>query len=588
MSYPVKRSWFSGRAITAACAINFWSSVQAQVVATSDFYYAREGTALVVSAPGVLANDSGLGLTATLVNRPAHGTLSLNGNGSFTYTPTNNFTGMDGFTYRASNSSHTSGIASVNLMVVAPGALFYDDFSRPTNGSTIFPWTTVSNTSGSFPVSGAWVVANNLLIGNGPFYTYGYACFNTNWTDYSVQAQMRFSANNAASAGLLGRLNASTSAHYDVWIYPEASTEPLGSGNGTAILRLFKHEGWTTYTEIGNPAVLPGVGVDWHTVKLTFKGANISAYFDSILTLSAVDNGSIDGKPALTSGGVGLNMWTAPPAAYAFSVDNVIVSTTNAIANYDSYNAVTNTSLQVPAPGILANDAAPGLLTAMLVSGAAHGVLTLTNNGGFSYTPTNGFSGTDSFTYRCSDGQTTSTVATVVIVVNNSAFANDNAYGMSANKILNVGAPGVLANAWGGAGPLTAILDTGPADGSLTLSNSGGFNYTPANGFLGVDSFTYQCRDNQSTSRVAVAAINVVTQEPPPVMLSLGLTNNNVSVTWSSAANLIYQLQSCDSLSGTGWANVQPPVTANGLTTTETNATSNAFQQFYRVILLTP
>ena len=107
MSYPVERCRFSARAITAACVISLWSSVQAQVVATSDFYSAREGTALVVSAPGVLANDSGAHLTATLVNRPAHGTLTLSGNGSFTYTPTNNFTGMDGFTYRASSGTHT-------------------------------------------------------------------------------------------------------------------------------------------------------------------------------------------------------------------------------------------------------------------------------------------------------------------------------------------------------------------------------------------------------------------------------------------------------------------------------------------------
>ena len=207
--------------------MGLWHSVRAQVIiANNDFYVASEGTALTVAAPGVLANDmGGSHLTATLVTRPANGTLTLNANGSFTYTPTNNFTGMDGFTYQASSGPSGSSLATVDIMVVAPGEFFYDNLARPTNNGSVFPWMPVSNTNGLYPVLGTWGVANGLLIGNGPFYTYGYVYFYTNWTDYSVQAQIRFAANNAASAGLLGRLNATSSAHYDVWIYPEESTE---------------------------------------------------------------------------------------------------------------------------------------------------------------------------------------------------------------------------------------------------------------------------------------------------------------------------------------------------------------------------
>ena len=527
---------------------------------------------------------------ATLVTGPANGTLTLHADGSFTYTPTNNFTGVDGFTYQASSGPQISGIATVDIMVVAPGELFYDNFARPTNDGSIYPWTPVWDTTGVVPVTGTWGIYNNLLLGQSPSYSYGYAYFDTNWTDYSVQAQIRFAANNAASAGIIGRLDATSSAHYDVWIYPEESTEPLGSGDGTAILRLYKHEAWTLYTnEICNPVTLPGVGVDWHTVKLTFKGNTISAYFDGTLVTNVTDDGSVDGTPPYTNGGFGLNMWSQPSVAYTFSVANLlVVNTTNAIANYDTYNATTNTPLHVPAPGILANDAAPGSLIALRVSGPTHGNLTLTNNGGFSYTPTTGFCRTDSFTYQCSDGQTTSRVATVTITVNNSAFANNNAYGMSANKTLSVGPPGILANDQGGIGPLTAILDNGPADGSLTLATNGGFSYTPASNFIGIDSFTYQCQDNQSTSQLATATINVVEAEPAPVIFSLGLTNNIVAVTWSSVANLIYQLQRADSLNGTNWINVSPDVTATGPTTTKTNAVGNAPQQFYRISLLTP
>jgi hypothetical protein len=582
MFYPIGLSRLKTEAIVVFGVIGVWHLVQGQV-ANNDFYVTPEGSALTVSAPGVLANDTGGGL-ATLVAGPVNGTLTLNTNGSFAYTPTNNFTGVDGFTYQANGSS----LATVDIMVVAPDELFYDNFARPTNNGSVFPWVPVSDNNGAWPVLGTWGITNSLLIGYSPSESYGYIYFNTNWTDYSVQAQIRFAANNAASAAIFGRLNATNGAQYSVWIYPEESPEGLGSGNGTAILWFIKCQTWSTYTVVGNPAILPGVGVDWHTVKLAFQGNDICAYFDGILVLSATDDGSLDGNPAFTSGGIGLSMWTLPPAAYAFSVNNVIVSTTNSIANYDTYNATSNTTLRVAAPGILANDAGKAPLTAMLAGGPAHGSVALTNNGGFSYTPANGFSGMDSFTYQCSDGQTTSQVATVTLTVNNSAFANNDAYGMSANKTLSVGPPGILANDQGGTGPLTAILATGPADGSLILATNGGFSYTPVNGFIGTDSFTYQCSDGQTMSRVATATISVVSAEPAPVILSFGLTNNLVAITWSSVTNLIYRMQRADSLSGTNWINVSPDVTATGPITTETNVIGNAPQQFYRIILLTP
>ncbi len=569
MFYPVGLSRLKTQAIIACGVIGVWHSVQGQITASNDFYIATEGTALTVSAPGVLTNDTGGGqLTATLVSGPANGTLSLNANGSFTYTPTNNFTGVDGFTYQASSGLQVSGLAAVVIMVVAPGELFYDNFARPTISGAVFPWSPVSDTSGPLPVLGTWGITNSLLIGHSPSYSYGYIYFNTNWTDYSVQAQIRFAANNASSAAIFGRLNAAVGAQYSVWIYPEESPEGLASGNGTAILRFIKCQTWSTYTVIGDPVILPGVGVDWHTVKLTFQGSNISVYFDGILALSVTDDGSLDGNPAFTSGGIGLSMWTLPPAAYAYSVDNLIVSTSNSIANYDTYRAITNTTLRVAAPGILANDAGNAPLTATLVGGPTYGSLTLTNNGGFSYTPTGGFSGTDLFTYQCSDGQTTSQVATVTLTVNNAALANNDAYTVLSNTTLNVGPPGVLANDQGGTGPLTAILNSGPADGSLTLTNNGGFRYTPTNGFIGLDSFTYQCRNSQSTSQVATAIINVVASIPVPPSLSFDLTNNSsvsnsaLIVTGTTTGgmtvtNVFYQLN------GAGWNAAQ---TTNGWT----------------------
>ena len=67
-----------------------------------------EDTPLTVAAPGVLGNDTdadGDPLTAVLVSGPAHGTLTLNADGSFTYTPDANYNGPDSFTYKASDGT---------------------------------------------------------------------------------------------------------------------------------------------------------------------------------------------------------------------------------------------------------------------------------------------------------------------------------------------------------------------------------------------------------------------------------------------------------------------------------------------------
>jgi Bacterial Ig domain len=56
-------------------------------------------------------------------------------------------------------------------------------------------------------------------------------------------------------------------------------------------------------------------------------------------------------------------------------------------------------------------------LTATLVSGPAHGAVTLSFDGSFAYTPGLDFNGTDSFTYRANDGTADSNTATVTIVV---------------------------------------------------------------------------------------------------------------------------------------------------------------------------
>ena len=76
----------------------------------------------VLAASGVLSNDTDPEddtLTASGVTTTQHGTLSLNNNGSFTYTPNADFNGSDSFTYMANDGNLNSNAATVTIMVGA-------------------------------------------------------------------------------------------------------------------------------------------------------------------------------------------------------------------------------------------------------------------------------------------------------------------------------------------------------------------------------------------------------------------------------------------------------------------------------------
>src|SRR5439155_1724650 len=58
-------------------------------------------------------------LSAVLVSGPSHGTLSLNSNGSFSYTPSANYNGSDSFVYKVNDGTADSNLATVSLTITA-------------------------------------------------------------------------------------------------------------------------------------------------------------------------------------------------------------------------------------------------------------------------------------------------------------------------------------------------------------------------------------------------------------------------------------------------------------------------------------
>jgi hypothetical protein len=112
-----------GTPIASRVVGDLWG--QPAPVANDDSYSISPNTTLIVNATqGVLANDTdrlGEPLTATWYTNPAHGTLTVHRDGSFTYQPSNNFIGTDSFTYTIQDTgTGVSSTATVRISVQPP------------------------------------------------------------------------------------------------------------------------------------------------------------------------------------------------------------------------------------------------------------------------------------------------------------------------------------------------------------------------------------------------------------------------------------------------------------------------------------
>src|SRR5207248_1985495 len=141
----------------------------------------------------------------------------------------------------------------------------------------------------------------------------------------------------------------------------------------------------------------------------------------------------------------------------------------------------------------------------------------------FTYTPAANFNGTDSFTYKASDGTDDSNVATVTITVtavNDPPVAVDDTATTPEDTALTLSQPDLKTNDTdvdntNAELPVTAV--TQGADGTVTFTATG-VTYTPNANFTGTDSFTYTVADDGTTNGVAdpktaIATIHVTVTE---------------------------------------------------------------------------
>jgi VCBS repeat-containing protein len=318
----------------------------------------------------VLTNDSddADAFTPSLVATATDGSVTLNSDGSFAYTPDADFNGSDSFTYKDSDLWQTSSTVSVGI-VVSPIA---DVSGTSTSQGVSDP----SDVSMSLTGTGSSTGTSNLVVGSDGAFKKHLATdtftFTTSADGYVTRTKTSQSVTTAdLSLGATQLRAGDADGDGDV-----------DSADATVLLAAF-------VAGLPNPANrVDGSG---NTVDLNADGI-----------VNAVD----------------LSLWASNfnlsgPMAWGTT------ATTPPLAISDSYWVYQDTQLSISGSGVLGNDhdQEGDSLTAVVVDAPSHGNLTLNTNGSFTYDPTGGYIGADSFTYRVSDSQTTAVKTNVTIDV---------------------------------------------------------------------------------------------------------------------------------------------------------------------------
>jgi YD repeat-containing protein/VCBS repeat-containing protein len=482
-----------GQAVATATVTIKVNTANDWPTATKDGATVDEDSSLLID---VLANDSdieGDPLRLVSVTIPAHGQAVIE-NGAVRYTPAANFFGRDTFTYTVTdNKDKSTAIVTVDVLPIDDAPVARDD-SRTTNEDQSVLISVLANDSDYDAVG--MVIDSLTDAAHGALTVQGSAVRYTPDANYHGADSFGYTLRDGK-----GR---TASASVALTVTPVADA-PI------VIAQQFN-------TIEDQPLSAQLVASDADGDVLTFALNQAPAHGQ--LTLAA--DGSFTYQPATNhvgrdsfvfrvSDGVTVVPATveiviAPANDDPVAVDDVVPLEQDGSVPFDVRS---NDS-----------DADGDALTVDLVSTPASGQLLAQADGSFVYTPVAGFSGEDRFTYRLSDGQAFSAVATVrllVAAVNHPPVAEDDSAATDEDTPVTIA---VLANDHDPDGDALAVaLLAAPQHGSAVANADGSITYAPAADFFGTDHFSYTLSDGRGRQDVATVHVNITALNDRPLAM---------------------------------------------------------------------
>lgn len=567
-------------------------------VALNDQYELPANGELQIEADeGLLINDfdpQGQSLFAVLVGLPASGDVSLASDGSFGYTPNDDFVGQDQFRYVVSNGSNVSAAATVRLNVEEPNNAEDDAYSLFDNqvlsiaaAAGLLANDTITSTDAVELVLETNPQLGELLLDADGAFTYTPTISSgTDTFTYrlvtpsfaSLPATVRITITNVNEPPIAN--NDSYVADRDELLSVDASLGVLANDSDpdqdALLVRTLSttNSGTLALNSNGSFTYQPNAGFvgqdqftyeandpeglsDQATVTITVNDTLLAVadsyeLFEDEVFLVSADQGLLANDSAIAQGDLRIIVQSQPQFGQVqvdndgsfvyqpeeenyfgidsfsyFLQDDVTSSTAVEVtlninpvndppqALSDTYIADENVELMVAAPGVLENDsdAENEELQAELIMEPEFGTLQLNTNGSFSYVPEVNFRGLDTFEYRAIDASGAESLATVQINVTQPPTATNDVYFVDQDSLIEISDPdqGLLVNDHDAPedDELSAVLRDFPLNGMLELNPDGTFTYIPNEGFVGIDTFSYQASDGLSESNVATVTLPV-------------------------------------------------------------------------------
>ncbi len=485
------------------------------------FMIAEDTPLLTASVAGLLANDvdvdgDTLSVMTIPVTGPANGTLLLNADGSFAYTPNANYCGVDSFVYRISDGQGGTSDATATITISAVN-------DNPVANNDTFTLAENSTLSVTSPVTGLLgndsdVDGNTLSVlvtpTSGP--THGMLILNSDGSftytpdvnyDGSDAFVYRVSDGNGGTADATVTLNitgvnVAPTAGNDTYTVAEDSVLVSTVGvNG--LLANDSDPNGDTLRVVIVPIVSPTHGI----IVLNMDGS-------FTYTPTANFNGTDSFVYQVSDGRGGIATATAL----------ITVSPVNdaPMANDDQFTLPQGATLSLTSTSVLDNDSDVDgdPFFGHVLSGPQHGSLTWNTDATFTYVHDGSATFADLFTYQVQDasgGATTATVRFTLTRADNPPVAVTDVYSTAGELAVSDSARGLLANDHDESpNTLTAVVVAQPLNGALSLNSNGTFTYIPTVTFAGADQFTYKAMDVAGQDSVTTVVINVTSQLPPP------------------------------------------------------------------------
>ena len=374
----VEVSWPGGRTRTIQTEVNRSIEIHYGSTPNRDFFSVDEDSVLTVDAASSLMNNDfvvpgGPPLSAVLVDAPANGQVVVNADGSFQYTPTENFFGEDVFTYRLAGDPNATGKGRVTITVLptpdSPVAV--DDVIVVKENGSYF---TGKSEETVIPFGAVWSYLDTGV-------DQGTAWLENEFDDSAWSTgpgQLGFGEGDEATEISFG--SDLENKHPTTYFRHKFQVADAVRAN-ELVLNLIRDDGAALYLngiEIGRDNLDPGA--DFTTYAI------VGAEDENLpIRMNVVDLTSgliIEGTNVLA---VEIHQATGTSSDLSFDLELVVKRGVGA--------------------GVLDNDFEPDgdEMIAELLTPPEHGTVNMTADGEYVYTPNPGHTGTDSFTYRVSD-----------------------------------------------------------------------------------------------------------------------------------------------------------------------------------------